>query len=282
MIPTLFHVGSVPVTTWPIFAFAGFWAGFFSWRHEARDLGLSARTVWRFYFGAATAGFAGSHWMFGWNTDAAWDLPKAMAIWSGLSFYGGLILATIYGVVVWTVLGWASRMPLGKLLDRMGPPTGWAVIMGRLGCTLYGCCFGSPSGQWPGIALSHERWDFERRPYPDGLRGIPLHPSPLYEAAGLLLILWALAWMRKREERVPGTFPLGARAAAFYLLYGPLRFLLEFIRMDTRGERWLGFYPSQWVPLVTVPVALGFVIFSVASRRAASSVPFRRSASRPS
>jgi phosphatidylglycerol:prolipoprotein diacylglycerol transferase len=262
MLPTLFHLGAVPVTTWPILAFLGFWSGYFSFRHECRDLPIPARHVWYFYVGAATAGFAGSHWMFGINVGLSWGLGRSLAIWSGLSYYGGLVLATAYGAAVWAALGWGRKFSLGVLWDRMAPATSWPVILGRIGCTLYGCCYGSPSGTHWGYILNYDRWDFERRPFPEALRGVPLHPAPLYEALGLLVILWILARMRKREERSPGSFPPGARAAAFYVIYGIMRFFIEYIRMDERGGTTLGLYPSQWAPVLTIPLAILAVLWA--------------------
>jgi phosphatidylglycerol:prolipoprotein diacylglycerol transferase len=95
-------------------------------------------------------------------------------------------------------------------------------IFGRLGCFLAGCCHGRPT-TWPwGIAFTDPRSQVFA-----GWLGVPLHPTQLIEAAGDAVIAFFLYKLFRREG---GS---GRVAAAFFGLYGLLRFSVEFLRGDT-------------------------------------------------
>lgn len=91
----------------------------------------------------------------------------------GLEFYGGF-LATLASVVLW--LAFVERVSLRWYFDIMAPSSALGLAIGRIGCLLNGCCYGStcdlpwavryPFGspatqeQWqhhmPGASIPHE------------------------------------------------------------------------------------------------------------------------------
>src|SRR5208282_6577614 len=56
----------------------------------------------------------------------------------GLVYYGGLIGATIAGMIY---IHW-KKMPLWKTADVFAPSIALGSIFGRIGCLLNGCCYG--------------------------------------------------------------------------------------------------------------------------------------------
>jgi phosphatidylglycerol:prolipoprotein diacylglycerol transferase len=88
--------------------------------------------------------------------------------------------------------------------------------IGRIGCFLVGDDYGRPTSLPWGVA------------FPEGLppTDVPVHPTQLYESAGLALIAWLLiSW---RRQRVNSSVMFGR-----YLIFAAgLRFLIEFVRIN--------------------------------------------------
>ena len=127
----------------------------------------------------------------------------------------------------WTLLLRAARLPLLPTLDLLSLGIAVQLGMGRLGCTLAGCCYGLPSS-WglllpAGCGLA-----------PAGVRRLPV---ALLEAGGWLLIVVATAVALAAA-------PPGTALALLLLLYGLLRSALEPLRGDP-VRRWRGLRPAQ-------------------------------------
>ncbi len=178
----------------------------------------------------------------------------------------GVIWAAVLGGLAGFVFG-ARRygVPVLPVLDAAAVAVPLAQAVGRLGCLAAGCCYGAPAPAALGVVYrSAEANDRTGVPL-----GVPLHAFPLYEAAldGLLLVplLYAL-W--RRRGRAPGEV-----VAAYLVLYGAGRFVLEFARGDAIRGVWFGgtLSTSQLVSAAVVPLAAaGFVFLR---RRAAGAPP---------
>jgi phosphatidylglycerol:prolipoprotein diacylglycerol transferase len=159
------------------------------------------------------------------------DCLAALKFWQGgLAYYGGLLLAAPAG------LWYAKKKQLGvaRMADLCSPVIAFGLFFGRMGCFLNGCCYGKETDLPWGV-------DFPTVP-----GHAHVHPTQLYEAIGCLGIFAFLYWVvRPRKRRHGDVF------AALLVLYGLLRFLLEFLRDDERGA-FLGISTSQWIgiPLV--------------------------------
>lgn len=141
----------------------------------------------------------------------------------GLVFFGGFLGATI------TVIAYGRWHGLGMrdLGDMIAPCLIMGHAIGRIGCFLNGCCYGSPTSLRWGVV-------FER--LGDHL---PRHPTQLYEAFFLLcLFVVAVAAFRNRI-RGGAVFP-GGVWGGYVFLYSNFRFAIEYIREDDRG----GFFTS--------------------------------------
>jgi phosphatidylglycerol:prolipoprotein diacylglycerol transferase len=166
------------------------------------------------------------------------DCFAALKFWQGgLAYYGGLLLAAPIGF--W----YARRKSLGvaRIADLTAPLIVLGLFFGRMGCFLNGCCYGAPTDLAWGV-------DFPQRDTPAG----HLHPTQLYEALGSLALFALLSLViRPRKRRHGEVF------AWMLVLYGVLRFVLEFWRADARGALW-GISTSQWIsiPLVVVGTTL--------------------------
>ena len=132
---------------------------------------------------------------------------RMLAIWEGgLSFHGGLAGMFLAGM-------WFCKKKKVKILqmaDLMVIPMGIPLMLGRIGNFINGELYGR---------VTNVSWCF-KFPSVDGCR----HPSQLYEAAKNLLI-FAVMWTIKDRKEKHGFF-----FALFLIMYGVLRFAIEFVR----------------------------------------------------
>jgi prolipoprotein diacylglyceryl transferase len=207
---------------------------------------------------------------------------EALKLWNGgLVFYGGLIGATVAGLLYVRF----RRYPLLLVADVIAPVIGLSLAFGRLGCTLNGCCWGrevDPSFPlavrfpvWSHPWYQHARsvlaasWDqaLDARIVTSGMDAAlgselattgggchPVHPVQIYGIVlDLALFFAVLAFGRYIARRQGQTFFF------FFLLYACVRFTLEHFRGD-HEDLWvfLG-YPftmSQRVAILTLPLGL--------------------------
>lgn len=163
-------------------------------------------------------------------------LSSSFWLGGGFVFYGGLI----FGLIFTFAFGFFTKQPIKKFTFAI-PVLCLGHAVGRIGCLLAGCCFGSIT-------------DFAFHIH---LHGANRHPVQLYEAI-TLFILFLITF---------NFYKSGKKVVIFYLgSYSILRFLLEFLRGDAiRGENliWL-LSTSQIISLfifILVILNSGFVKF---------------------
>lgn len=127
----------------------------------------------------------------------------------------------------WALLLRAARLPLLPTLDLLSLGIAVQLGMGRLGCTLAGCCYGLPAS-WGLVVPADSSLA------PAGVRRLPV---ALLEAGGWLLIAVATALALAAA-------PPGTALALLLPLYGLLRSALEPLRGDP-VRRWRGLRPAQ-------------------------------------
>jgi len=140
---------------------------------------------------------------------------------SGGVFYGGLLGAVVAGYILMK----RFRLPWWKTADACAPGIAIGNFFGRQGCFAAGCCWGKPTTLPWGVkfsAMGHE------------VTGVPidahLHPTQLYESFAMLLVFGFLFWLHKRKR-------FDGQVILFYaVLYSIIRFLIEFVRDDPRGD----------------------------------------------
>ncbi len=220
MHPVLVKIGTFTVYSYGVLVAIGFLAGLWIAATEAGRAGLDREAFYDLGIWAVIAGVAGArlfHVLVYWRDYQAAPL-EILKLWNGgLVFYGGFIAAVPACLIVLR----RRKIPFLPAADAaaLGIPLG--LSFGRLGCTAAGCCYGKFTAVPWAIIFTD--------PGTAAPRGIPLHPTQLYESLGALVI-FALLYAAKDRPAAPGT-----RFCALLLMYGILRFLLEFLRDDPRG-----------------------------------------------
>ena len=170
-----------------------------------------------------------------------WTLAR-----SGGVFYGGLVLAFLVGL--WYVR--RHRLPIWPIADAIAPGIALGHVVGRFGCLLAGCCYGTPTSLPWGVTFTDT---FAASNVGTPLH-VALHPTQLYDGGAELLILLFLLLTEKWWRRRAGwTFWV------YILLYGISRFVVEMFRGDPRGMT-MGYSTSQFISIILVPLALAMLV----------------------
>jgi phosphatidylglycerol:prolipoprotein diacylglycerol transferase len=153
----------------------------------------------------------------------------------GLVFYGGLIGATIAGLIY----VWKNKLPLWRFADALAPSIALGYLPGRLGCLMNGCCYGRETSMpWAiHFPLDHET------------RGVGVHPTQIYDALLNLGLYFGLAWLHRRKKFDGQIF------ASYLICYAITRSIVEAFRGD---------YPVRYLGGVVTPAQLVSVLILAA------------------
>jgi phosphatidylglycerol---prolipoprotein diacylglyceryl transferase len=148
----------------------------------------------------------------------------------GFAWFGGLIA----GFAAFTWLARHYKIPLLKMLDAGSPAAALGYGIGRIGCLLSGDGdYGLPTTLPWGMS------------FPNGL--VPttdrVHPTPIYEFLASCVIAWLLwrvgsrviASSSSQRDLAAPRLSDGRVFAAYLVLTGIARFLVEFIRINPRS-----------------------------------------------
>jgi phosphatidylglycerol---prolipoprotein diacylglyceryl transferase len=184
-----------------------------------------------------------------WNTLMENPLfPKApwteifMVQRGGLVYYGGLVGATLTGVLYLR----ARRLPLWKVADIFAPSVALGYVFGRIGCLMNGCCYGRACDLPWAIRFPKDN--------PLHPPTYPVHPTQIYGSLLNLGFYLALAWLYRRKK-------FDGQVFATYLMgYALLRSFVELFRGDYPANHLHdGFTPAQMVSIAIF--AGGAVLF---------------------
>ena len=163
---------------------------------------------------------------------------EIFATWhGGMSFHGGALGAALGGAV----FCWRKGEPFFKWADRFVWPAPIGLFFGRLGNFINGELYGR---------VTDVPWAMV---FPAG-GPLPRHPSQLYEAILEGPLLFGILTILKRKD-----LPQGWLFASFFIGYGVLRFMVEFVR---EPDPQLGFIAFGWMTMGQV-LSLGLIVFGL-------------------
>jgi prolipoprotein diacylglyceryl transferase len=189
---------------------------------------------------------------------------------SGLTFYGGLILATI-AIIVFIR---KYNMRVIHFADAMAPTMLFAYAAGRIGCHISG------DGDWgipnlnpkPFTWLPDWFWSYQ---YPHNVvnAGVPIpgcvgnycnqlpegvYPTTFYEVI-IMFLLFLIVWMVRKKITQPGII-----TGIYFIFAGGERFFIEKIRVNNKYT-FLPFQPTQAELISLILIILG-IVFLVKSK----------------
>ena len=202
--------------------------------------------------------------------DFAKDPIGSLIAFSGLTFYGGLIIATI--AIIFYIKKY--KISVIHFADAMAPTMLFAYAAGRIGCHMSG------DGDW-GIVNLHPKpfswlpdwaWAYQ---YPHNVVNegeriagcfgnycnqlpLPVYPTTFYEIVGTF-VLFLIMWSFRKKVSQPGIL------TGVYLVFaGVERLLIEQIRVNNKYE-FLPFKPTQ-AELISVFLIIFGIVFLIKSK----------------
>ncbi len=186
-------------------------------------------------------------------TDSLFKLIETGEFVFGSStFYGGMLcVLAVFPLLL--LIKKKRKVSVYERLCDLAPCASAGHFLGRIGCFLGGCCFGSPTDSCLSVVFPENSPPYN---YYGGF--VAVHPTQLYEAAYLLGLFLFLLLFVKRDA-----LPL------YLILYGAGRIFIEFFRNDDRGGVGLPLSPAQFLSILLI--ILGAGIFAVRYYRKAPS-----------
>lgn len=215
---------------------------------QGKRLGLDDRVFTSFIAWVVGIGFLGGHMLdviFYYPGQVLRDPLSLLRIWEGLSSFGGFSGGVI-GIFVWKWRYKADVLPYADVICSAFPV---AWVFGRSGCSVAHDHPGLPSDLWFAVR------------YPGGGR----FDLGLYEMLLTIPLAITFLWLRRKPR--PWGFYIGAMAIA----YAPVRFALDFLRVEQPiseagglvaavDPRYAGLTPAQWECFALLAMGVYFFV----------------------
>jgi phosphatidylglycerol:prolipoprotein diacylglycerol transferase len=154
----------------------------------------------------------------------------------GLTIYGAILGAAL-GIWIYSKLG---KFKFGYLADLITPGLIIAQMVGRVGCTINGCCYGNVCDLPWAIVYTH--------PETFGPIGTAVHPTQVYEIIYLLISFGVILLLKDRIK------PPGSLFTVYLSLYSVWRIGIDFIREGTPFL--FGLHEAQVIGIITLLITI--------------------------
>lgn len=268
MYPELFRIGTFPVTTYGIWLALGMLAGLFAASRLAARDGLKRDHIYDLGLWTLVGGLVGSKVLMI-LVEPGVQIFTLDFLRSGGVFYGGLIGGFLAVVIIVRMY----KLPFWKVADAFAPAVALGQAFGRQGCFAAGCCWGKETASAIGVHFTDLGHDYTGVPvYGPNHTDLFLYPTQLIESFTMLAVFGFLYWLHRRKK-----FD-GQILITYGIIYSLVRFSIEFIRDDPRGDLWgltslTGLSTSQLVSLVVFVASVIFLIWRLRSAEARPAHP---------
>ena len=179
--------------------------------------------------------------------------PAAIFSGGGLAIYGGVLGATL-GIYIYVRLSrHLKQQHTGFFIDLIAPGIILAQAIGRIGCTINGCCYGKPTPLPWSLVYTHPN-SFA---YYTSLAlppGTGLHPTQVYE---IIFCLIGFAILLKLRGRLK---PDGSLFLVYLIMYSAWRLGVGFLRVaDVYFIS--GLSQAQNISLVVLAVSIALLVY---------------------
>ncbi|MBS1506146.1 MAG: prolipoprotein diacylglyceryl transferase [Bacteroidetes bacterium] len=217
MHPVLFEAGPLTIYTYGFFIALGAIAGaLFMWRQGKKRYGMTFDQANTLFILLLVAGIVGGKlFMLFESPSYYFNHPSSLLSKNGFVFYGSLLVA----IPVMLIFFRRSKLPVLGMLDVMAMVTCVVHGFGRIGCFNAGCCYGKPTQSFLGVVFTDPVCQAEPL-------GVALHPTQLYEAGFVFLLLVFLFYVDRRKKFDGQVFLL------YLILYAVGRSIIELFRAD--------------------------------------------------
>jgi phosphatidylglycerol:prolipoprotein diacylglycerol transferase len=239
------HIGPLTLGAYGLMVATGLICAFFILRADFARRGVSADAEAIIGI-TGLAGLAGSRVYHLLESPAEFFADPWPQLFSTMGFaFVGAIISGFFALVI---LARRFRMSMLLMLDAASPAAAMGYGIGRIGCLISG------DGDY-GIPTSLP-WGMS---FPNGI--VPttdrVHPTPIYEFLVAILVFWIL-W-RLGARGLKSHAPNGIIFAAYLVLTGIARFLVEIIRINPRS--FYGLTNAQAASVVSVIAGVALFVY---------------------
>lgn len=224
-------IGPFTIHMYGLMIAIGFLAALALCSYRGKKRGMDDDIIWGIFLCAVVGGFAGTRLLY-YLVELPQIIKDPSILWNfknGYVVYGGII----GGILASYCYCRKKSVSFFEYFDLVMPAVSLAQGFGRIGCFFAGCCYGRETDAWYGITFHQSNF---------APNGVKLIPTQLISSAGDFIFCGILLWYAGRKPKT------GRVAAAWMLLYGAGRFVLEFLRNDFRGSV-MGLSTSQFISI---------------------------------
>jgi phosphatidylglycerol:prolipoprotein diacylglycerol transferase len=246
MIPQIFSVFGFPINSFGLCVALSIFAASLLMARSFVAFGLPADRAENYVFFGGITGLIGARiWFLLFNIPMVINDPLGTIFSSaGFIFYGGFIFAFL----VLYLMSRKDSISFLSFLDAAGPSMCLGYAIGRLGCQLSG------DGDYGKMTDSVFGMSYQTGVVPTP-PGILVYPTPLYESAICLIILFFLLKLeQKKDFGIPGRW-----FGVYILLVSIERFFVEFLRIEPRFAG--GLSQAQYISLFLIIAGSGLIFF---------------------
>lgn len=246
----------LPVFGYGFMMFLGFGSASWLASRRIRSIGQAPDVIWDMMMWALIPGLIGArlYYLLEYGAQVYGRAPTlrdkllaTVALWDGGIVFYGSVAGGIIGILIFCRRRGISPI---AMFDVLAPSLFIGEGFGRIGCFLYGCCFGKAchlpwAVKFPPDSLTFEKLVEWRIINPDADTTIPLHPTQLYSSGMAFLLAGILAWFYRRRP-----FD-GSVMCLAWILYPINRYILETFRGDVAPGN-VGLKKAQVISIILV------------------------------
>jgi phosphatidylglycerol:prolipoprotein diacylglycerol transferase len=255
--PIAFNIGSLEIRWYGIMAALGVASLLVIMLKEAKRRGIP-QDIYGIFFWGVVGGLIGGRLAY---VIYYWDYfmtnPRQIIGFQGLAQMGMIVGIVVAALIYMGV----TRMRFSTLLsigDVFITGALLALAMGRIGCTLNGCCYGQPS---PFHVFPLAVMYTPRDTIPPQYWNVPLYPTQIYHVVWNLMVFGAIWGLRKKFK------PAGTLVFFGFSLYAIGDLALRFLRGDRGAILFWGLDNPQVVDFALIVIFLSWLIFKLRRSR---------------
>lgn len=169
--------------------------------------------------------------------------PSAILGFQGLAIYGAILGATL---ALW-IASKVHKFSFGTMADLVAPGALLGQAVGRVGCTINGCCYGRPTGLLWGLIYTN--------PNSFAPLGISTQPAVVYELL-FDLALFAIIWKLRGKLH-----PAGSLFMLYLAMYSVGRFFIAAARdPGSQGPLFGGLMSAQVTAIAIATVVIPVMV----------------------
>ena len=216
MFPVFFEVAGISLYSYGFMIALGAMAGVgYMAIQGKKDVGLTFDQANSLFLFICLAAFLGGKVFLIFEDPGRYiDEPLKLLTGRGFVFYGSFLFA----IPTMFIFFRTHKLPTYAMLDVMSVTTCLVHMFGRVGCFMAGCCYGKPTSSVFGVIFTNDACQAPLH--------ASLHPTQLYEALYIFVVMIALIFLRGVKKFYGQLF------LTYLMLYAIGRFVLEYFRGD--------------------------------------------------